>query len=293
MKLTIRLDNMPDLNERIKAAFEENGWELASADGANRYYRDLASKFYSFLYPLTTAEQDLILSLLKTYHYCPTCNYEPLICRLAGELKNLWSKEYECMYVVSLTKPRDAGQIKGASYVLGHLREQVIREEFGIDDIPMRLYENQDLLKSKHSARGKSLIIFVDDFVGSGKTATETLTYYVENIKKDTDNLIVYSFVAMEEAITLITDMGINFNVFLGLPKGITDSGIFDNVECAIQTMLQLEKKMKIPASLKLGYGESEATTTLMRTPNNTFPVFWFPVDKDGNKSRAPFRRTR
>lgn len=284
---------MPDLNEKIKAAFEDNGWPLVSADGANRYYRDLASKFHSFLYPLSTEEQDLILSLLKIYHYCPTCNYEPLVCRLAEELRALWSEEYECMYLVSLTKPKDAGQIKGASYILGYLREQVIREEFGLDDIPMKFYENQDLLKSKHSARRKSLVVFVDDFVGSGKTASETLTYFIENIKKDTDRLTVYSFVAMEKAITLITDMGIDFHAFLGLPKGITDSGIFDNVEDASHTMLNLEMKMGIPRSLKFGYGKSETTATLMRTPNNTFPVFWFPVDKNGNKSRAPFRRIR
>ncbi len=51
--------------------------------------------------------------------------------------------------------------------------------------------------------------------------------------------------------------------------------------------MESIEKKIKPHKNEKLGFKSSEALITLIRTPNNTFPVFW----KQKKDRIAPFPR--
>ncbi|NTW80056.1 MAG: hypothetical protein HGB32_07905 [Geobacteraceae bacterium] len=66
---------------------------------------------------------------------------------------------------------------------------------------------------------------------------------------------------------------------------------MFKDIDGAKDIMMRLEEKLAIPAFYQLGYEQSEATATMMRTPDNTFPVFWYPEDKHGSKSLAPMPR--
>lgn len=280
-----------DLHERLEHLFANNEWDLSSSDGAFRYYKKLFSKFYNFLNSLNTEEQDLIFPLISIYHYCPAGNYDQLVWRMAKEINDIWSDKYESLYIVTLTNPKDAGHSKSASFIVSHMRDQTIQEEYDLTRKPLYLYENQDLLKSKHADRNNSLVVFVDDFIGSGETATETLKYYIDNIKNDSDQVVVISFVVMQAALECISEIGVKLISFFQLPKGITESGLFEDIGGAKDLMLQLEEKLGIPAFFQLGYEQSEATATMMRTPDNTFPVFWYPDDGNGGKSLAPLPR--
>lgn len=279
------------LAARLKQIFIDNGWNVSGSDGAFRYYKTLYGKFLRFLNSLSPDEQELMLPLISIYHYCPAGKYDALVWRLAEEISNIVCVEHEALYILTLTKPEDAGHSKGASFIVSHLRDQAIQEEYGLAEKQVFLYENQDLLKTKHSERENSLIVFVDDFVGSGETASKTLSYYLGNIKKESDSVVVFSFVAMQAALRCVAEIGVDFRAFLILPKGISESGLFADISSAKDLMLRLEERLGIPAFYQLGYEQSEATATMMRTPDNTFPVFWYPQDAAGNKSLAPMPR--
>lgn len=279
------------LSKKLKSVFANNGWDLGAGDGAFRYYKKLYSKFYNFINSLSLEEQDLIFPLISIYHYCPAGRYDSLVWRMAEEINNIWGDEFESLYILTLTKPEDAGHSKGASFIVSHLRDQAIQEEYNLTRKPLYLYENQNLLNTKHNDRGKSLVVFVDDFIGSGETAIDTMQYYINNIKKDSDRVIIFTFVAMHAALESIAAIGVEIITFVELPKGITESGLFKDVMAAKDLMMRLEEKLAIPAFYQLGYEQSEATATMMRTPDNTFPVFWYPDNKDGSKSLAPLPR--
>ena len=55
-----------------------------------------------------------------------------------------------------------------------------------------------------------------------------------------------------------------------------------------IKLMTQIENKLKIDKNFSFGYNRSEALISLIKTPNNTFPVFWFTNKKH---NVAPFLR--
>ena len=286
----VKIETLP-LHERLVSVFANNGWDLSTSDGAFRYYKTLFQKFYIFLYSLSSKEQDLILPLISIYHYCPAGRYDSLVWRMAEEINAIWGDDFESLFILTLTKPEDAGHSKGASFIVSHMRDQALQEEYDLTRKPLFLYENQNLLKTKHNDRNNSLVVFVDDFIGSGETATETIQYYLNNIKKDSDKVIVFSFVAMQAALESIAAIGIEIIAFLQLPKGITESGLFEDIDSAKELMLRLEERLAIPAFFQLGYEQSEATATMMRTPDNTFPVFWYPEKGDGSKSLAPLPR--
>lgn len=279
------------LRERLERVFADNGWDLSAGDGAFRYYKTLYSKFYNFMNSLNLEEQDLIFPLISIYHYCPAGRYDSLVWRMAEEINDLWGDKYESLYILTLTKPEEAGHSKGASFIVSHMRDQAIQEEYDLTRKPLYLYENQNLLKKKHDDRDNSLVVFVDDFIGSGETAIDTIQYFIDNIKKDSDRVVVFSFVAMQAALESIAAIGVEIKTFVQLPKGITESGLFKDIDGAKELMMRLEEKLAIPAFYQLGYEQSEATATMMRTPDNTFPVFWYPEDKHGSKSLAPMPR--
>jgi phosphoribosylpyrophosphate synthetase len=279
------------LKERLTSIFKKNGWDLSKDDGAFKYYKTLFQKFYTFLLSLSSKEQDLILPLISIYHYCPTGRYDSLVWQMAERINSIWGDEYEELFILTLTKPEDAGHSKGASFLVSHMRDQALQEEYDLTRKPLYLYENQNLLETKHKDRNNSLVVFVDDFIGSGETATETIQYYLDNLKKASDKVIVFSFVAMQAALESIAAIGVEFITFSKLPKGITESGLFEDKDSAKDLMLRLEEKLGIPAFLQLGYEQSEATATMMRTPDNTFPVFWYPKKGDGSRSFAPMKR--
>lgn len=279
------------LHERLASVFADNGWNLSKDDGAFKYYKTLYHKFYNFLYSLSTEEQDLMLPLISIYHYCPAGRYDSLVWQMAEEINAKWEDKFESLFILTLTKPEDAGHSKGASFIVSHMRDQALQEEYNLTRKPLYLYENQNLLNTKNNDRENSLVVFVDDFIGSGETATETIQYYIDNIKKDSDKVIVISFVAMQAALKSIAAIGVEITTFVQLPKGITESGLFEDIESAKDLMLHLEEKLAIPAFLQLGYEQSEATATMMRTPDNTFPVFWYPENAAGGESLAPLPR--
>ena len=49
--------------------------------------------------------------------------------------------------------------------------------------------------------------------------------------------------------------------------------------------------KIKANKELYLGYKESEGLVTMIKTPNNTFPFYWFEKKKEGKHTTAPFPR--
>lgn len=53
-----------------------------------------------------------------------------------------------------------------------------------------------------------------------------------------------------------------------------------------------ISKKLKVKnKSLYLGYKKSEGLVTMIKTPNNTFPFYWYEGKRDGKFMMAPFPR--
>ena len=141
-----------------------------------------------------------------------------------------------------------------------------------------------------HCNRNSSLVVFVDDFIGTGNTAISALELY-EPYKRSNDDVIIVSIAIQNDGYRRIINAGYDVHYKYIINKGITDSGDIENKENAIEVMLNIEKNLNIRSTFSLGYRKSQALISMARTPNNTFPVYWCKKAVDRGLWPAPFAR--
>lgn len=138
----------------------------------------------------------------------------------------------------------------------------------------------------KNFKKGKTQIILIDEFIGSGKTVLGR----IKNIKEwlESDFELKFCFlVGMENGIKIIEELGYEVYCPLRLPKGISERFSEDVAFEAIRKMKEIESKLATEISdhkletYSLGYNNAQALYSLEsclgNTPNSVFPVFWWP----------------
>ncbi|MHC1717648.1 MAG: phosphoribosyltransferase [Acidaminococcaceae bacterium] len=117
-------------------------------------------------------------------------------------------------------------------------------------------------------------ILLIDDFIGTGNTVLSAVDYLISR-GLNKSSLAILALVGQEDGINKIIKEGYNVFVAEVRNKAITDNkNSFTSND--LETMEKIGRKIKASKSLRFGYGESEALVQMVRTPNNTFPVYWF-----------------
>ena len=138
----------------------------------------------------------------------------------------------------------------------------------------------------KYILKGKTQIILIDEFIGSGKTILHRLRSTRGWPKREFE--IKFCFLAgMEYAIKKIEDEGYEVYCPLQLKKGISERyGDSERVR-TVEKMKELENKLAQQINThnlntySLGYNNTQALYSLEsclgNTPNSVFPIFWWP----------------
>jgi len=138
-----------------------------------------------------------------------------------------------------------------------------------------------------------SMVIAVDDFVGTGDTALKFLAEFQKVFPDINSRFAIATLVTMKSAKEKISGLGVKIFSHLICEKGITDHAKWSYQEKIDRTNLMktLETRIKVLPQYRLGYGQSESLIKMMRTPNNTFPVFWHTTLYDNIPWPSPFPR--
>jgi hypothetical protein len=156
-----------------------------------------------------------------------------------------------------------------------------------IVDIKKSINQNED-----------TLLILIDDFIGSGGTAINYGKAIFDEINRKKKYLkisdfCIVSIAAMEAGIKYVKEeLGIFCYSNIIRKKGISDFYPKQQADVKKEIMRNLELMIYLPKECpedkSLGHAGSEALITFMnKTPNNTFPVFWYET----NTLIAPFPR--
>ena len=137
-----------------------------------------------------------------------------------------------------------------------------------------------------HKKYGKTQIVLVDEFIGSGKTVLGRIKNIKEYIKEDFELKLCF-VVGMDYGIKIIESLGYEVFCPLRLPKGISERYEESIVLSATAHMKELESKLAQQinsfnlSDYSLGYNDAQALYSLEsclgNTPNSVFPVFWWP----------------
>lgn len=271
---------------RLNHVFTAQKWNFAEDESGE--YTELYYNFSKLLELLSEEEQSLVLDLTSSFQYFPFSRYSPLLSKALTELPLNFFNNFSHTFIVPLKKPKDSPLVKSDSTLL-YPCEHTIKRKHSTASVDA--YPSMEILKNTLSTRNNSLILFVDDFIGTGDTAISTLDDYLLNYSAHDDEVIILTLVAQESGLKAIKDYGIAVYNAISINRGISDSAYIANKEKALELIDNIEKRLKVNALFKRGYKQSEALVSLVRTPNNTFPLFWLKTKVGSQYWPAPFYR--
>lgn len=276
--------------ERLLKLFKGLKWVINSEVEGTHPYEDVFNDFAELLSYLNQDEQDLILTLTEDYLHCTTLQYPILLNQALSKIPSLKFAQCDAVFVVPLKAPKDKGKVKSADAMLYSSRV-ALPKVHDVSGKVFKKYSDPDLLKEEHGNRKRSLILLVDDFIGTGDTAEAALQDYNLRLRVDGDEPIVVALVAQEQGIKKLNRLGFSVVAADVRKRGISDNARVRDKASAIELMKRIEAQIKVQKDYSLGYGGTEALVSMMRTPNNTFPVYWWPKMPEGRLRTTPFKR--
>lgn len=263
---------------RIQEIFKQKNWPIE-----NYFSDDVFENFCNMLAGLEPEQCDLVINLTEKFLWVQDNAYIKYFSVAFDSFITSYNfPRGKKIYICPLLPEEDFGKSKSSVSLLylvkSHLK--VIQRKYSkfsitYADLPNAIDLNA--IKNGHT------LCLIDDFIGTGETAERATKYFLDrDISKSM--MTIMSLVSMKSGLTELNNKGYNTYTGISCDKGISCSGN----ETQIEIMKNIEKSIKVSDDYKFGYKGSEALVKMMRTPNNTFPIYWLCNKK--NKF-APFPR--
>lgn len=288
-KGNLSVDNISQLDQ----IFDSKNWPKKEPVPGN--ILPLFEKFCQLLSILSKNEQNLILTLTKDFLRCTFNDYLGLLKNSLLKVNQTSINNSEEIFVLPLVSPEDEqrGKFKSGHFLLYPAVNIVIPCIPSFKCKKITSVSNISFMNKLYSNRNNALILFVDDFIGTGETAIKVLTSFKKSYSTQNDSFVIIALVAQEGGIAKISEHG--HLVFAAdiRKRGISDSRRITDKRDAFLLMDQIERRLQVRNNFLGGYGKSEALVKMIKTPNNTFPVYWCPKSSNNKPWPAPFPRTR
>lgn len=294
-----------EVTKRIQKLLEEQLWygklitEIPQKTEQIKFGNALINRAVGIHMSLeNTQEKEIFEQLLTEIDVLTLSDYQHLVNKCYVKLR----KEYpniKTIYIIPLlkTKDSDSMNVKSGlfvSYLFNTYQFSLINEIEGFSNVKIcikRYLDNQDVEKIQNNQ--DSLIVFVDDFVGTGRSVKTAYKSYEEN--KTFENL---DWKKRTCVLSLsILDIGLNMlenddvNVIFGIKHSSIPAKYRDNdvrLTDIKELIRKTSKKNGVGKQYTYGYGECLSTIITIRTPNNNIPLLWSNKLK---KSKALFVR--
>ena len=278
-----------DYVEKLYEIFEAKKWD---AEEPGKF--SVFDRFCDRLAFLTDDEErDLLIELTRRFVWVQANQYEA---KLVSVLKSLFESPEWCetnvkgaTYICPLVSEVNFGKTKSSTFMLYLCQSIMLRTFDEFQNKQVRICETPKVLQHHKDNVGR--LILLDDYVGSGETAMECLTY-LEKLGITAENIPMYvvTIVTQEEGMKWIEGQGVRVYSDTIRKKGISDYYSSEEVPGKLAVMERIEKLLRVEEKERFGHLQSESLVSMIRTPNNTFPVYWMENQKT---SKAPFPRKK
>ena len=274
----------------LASIFKEKGWTIEQSTDDEYSIFDL---FCDRLQSLESdSDRDLIIELTKNYLVVDVdeyCNYLSKTLKIFFEEKKYLLDNLDTIHVFPVQEKDYIDKTKSGNIICYFLQGIVFRKLSVFRDKRVRIIETFNGLE-KHKDEIEILML-VDDYVGSGDTVLGCInTVEEKGISKDKINVL--ALVLQECGKNAVEGYGVPICASVIKEKAISDNYEHEEAEKKVEQMKKISKQIRVKDhNLYLGYKESEALVTMIKTPNNTLPFYWYEGKKDGNIMLAPFSR--
>ena len=271
---------------RLNEIFQLNNWHPKDVGG------QVFTKFGKLLGNLSEdKERELIIELAEKYSWITLADYQNMIIKTFDSIDDAKLNGVKKIYIFPIIKLEDENQVKSGHAVMYMLKGiKSFMKKY--DSIEFKLLTEFKQFDAGEFKLGKNeLVILVDDYVGSGETIDACLVEIMQRRTIQYSDVNVLSIVTQSNTYSKLQGKGISVYTASIEKRGITDYNASPDLEKKIGMMLSIEKMITTGSFFSLGYNDSEALVTLLRTPDNTFPIFWKEYKKNGKKFQGPFFR--
>lgn len=273
---------------KLSNLFDEKGWDIGEDTGQDK--TTLFERFCDLLSRLNEEQQEFIIELTYDYQIIDFNKYTDLINSILCEMYTTldYMKDLKSIFIMPLVSEENKNKIKSSTLVAYLFQTPLLKYNKKISKLSFKVRnELTDNEINRINESPKTILLLVDDFIGTGETALSAFEYYKGlGIKKE--KIIICSIVSQKIGYDLLTQNGIL--VFYGElhNRALTDKFKDYELEEKLKIMQSIERIISPHEDYKFGYKSSEALVTLVRTPNNTFPIYWLEKSKG---PKVPFPR--
>ena len=262
--------------------FRMKQWEI--------YHTDISCymRYVRTLRKLKPKEQNFLLEISRRFERIPLGNYVQHLVNPLGQLRKQFAGKL--VFVGCMTEEDiKHREVKSCKNVLYQLKGTTMR--YYINLWPKVIRENVRAIKSKDIDQinaGTAMLVFVDDYIGTGETALEAAKYLAKAQPRLSNwgNVCFLAIAAQKEGIENIEANGYRVYIAEEYGRGISDYYKGKRLDTAREMMTQIESGLAgLKDEFRFGYKQSEGLVCMERCPNNTFPIYWL------TKHDAPYER--
>lgn len=238
-------------------------------------------------------EQKLLADLLMLFKRLTSKEIETYCENIAKVVCEEWKLKQENTYLIALC---DNTRPDGSESFLQSIKSSFADYEWHESQFINNLKQVQNLPHLKLD--GKDLVFF-DDFIGTGKTAERKINWIKDKLNglRCYNSIRIIALASMKEAEEKVKPLVDDYYIPLFICKGISDNYPEEEIPAKILLMKNMESKLSerygTTPMPSLGYGSSESLISFEagNTPNNVFPIFWWPLDNNNERRRTILKR--
>lgn len=274
----------------LAAIFNDQNWEIEESTNDEYSIFDIFCKRLEDLE--TDADRELMIELTRKYLVVGAGEYYKYMFDVFKKFINCnrdVMMDIDTIHIFPV-QDKDYPEKTKSGNMMCYLFQGLLMRRFDVfRNKRVRIIETFDGLV-KHKDDIKCLLV-VDDFVGSG----DTLLGCVNSIEEkgiEKEKIKVLTLVLQECGKKVADEYGVAIYTSVLRNKGITDNYSEQEAQEKKEQMKRISKRFKVKdKNLYLGYKESEGLVSMIKTPNNTFPFYWYEGKREGKLSLAPFPR--
>jgi hypothetical protein len=275
----------PDILYRLEKLFVEQKWGMENDNDA--YVFNCFCEMLSFL---NSEQQECILDLTKNFLKLDFSKYQYHLRKALQNIPQETLSNVNKIFVLPLLTKEDFAKSKSSQFLVYMMKGWEIRATDILGVGFVKLLEKREWLKPILNMNDWKLLL-VDDFIGTGETAETAINELIQDTDMDKNKIIVLALVSQKVGYQRLRSQGITVVCSELRNRGISDDYVDPMRQKYLSLMRSIEDMLGLKPEFRYGYKGSEALVTLIRTPNNTFPVYWEKSKMKDKKWPAPFSR--
>ena len=261
----------------IQKLFSHHNWRVDTTNKSSLYNR------YLHTYArLESDERELFISLSYQFKVITLNDYQELLANVISCVIKKYLGKKQTLFIYPIKKCSHKDCIKSSDLVSYLCKSTSLKYNDSISKKKIILLGSTEQVKEKIQQISNNALLIVDDFIGSGKYTSDVIRE-LALIGIPKDRIIATTLYITQAGIKKLRQEQCQLEYGEIIESFISELSAADK-----EVLSRIEEKMGVEDGFSFGYGHSGILVSLIRTPNNTAPIFWMPF---GRYSAPPFPR--